>query len=330
MMYKFIGSHLPKKARDGYKALVEYAEIDMDAESLLGFIVIFGALFSAAITVLFHIILGFSVLMFAAVAAVVYVIFILASYMIPWFSVESKANFVDSILPDALNIMSVNIRSGLTTDRAFILSARPEFGPLEKQINDAGKRMMSGTEIREALLGMTRKIKSDLFDKTIKLIVEGIESGGQLSRLLDQTAQDIQKTKTIEAEVKASIMMYVFFIFFAAGIGVPVIYGISTNLVGVMAQQTSQIDIASISSVKGAFGGLKFTGISSVSVEPEFLVIFALLAMVVTSIFAGMIIGLIRNGKEKAGMKYIPIILIVSMVLFFVTKTLIAGILPAG
>lgn len=321
-MYKFIGSHIPK-LRNGFKSLLEYAHIDFDPDRFTGLIIVLGILISLLVAILFELILLLNPIFFVAVFVITYIIFVFGTYMVLWFSVESKANFVDKILPDALNMMAVNIRSGLTTDRAFLIAARPEFGPLEVEIREAGKRIMSGEDVRTSLLKIPEKIKSVLLERTMKLIVEGIESGGELSRLLEETAKDIERTKIIQAEVKANVLMYVIFIFFAAGIGVPIIYGISTNLVDVLIKQAADIGISSLPSQSSL--GISLTSFGQVSISSEFLTMFSLLAMLITSIFAGMIIGLIKDGKEKAGAKYIPMILILSVILFFITKILLTS-----
>jgi len=322
-MYKSLGRHLPKRIREGFGSLLEYSSIKYDPDKFTGFIIFFGVLIAVLIGFLLQLIFIFPLLVFGSLLAIVYIVFVLVIYMSLWFSAESKSRFVEKILPDALNMMAVNIRSGLTTEKAFMLAARPEFGPLEIEMREAGKRIMSGEEVRSSLLKMPEKIKSDLFEKTIRLIVEGIESGGELARLLEETASDIERTRIIDAEIKANVLMYVIFIFFAAGIAVPVIYSISTNLVEVLIEQASKYDISSLAS-QASFG-ISVKSFGQVSVSPNFLIIFSLLSMVVTSIFAGLIIGVIKDGKEKSGAKYIPILLILSVALFFVTRILLAG-----
>ena len=326
-MYRFVGSHLSKNFKKVFENLFYYSNVDIDVERFLGFIISFGLGVSVLISLFLYILFVFSPMVFVVSVVGIYVLILLIFYMILWFSAESKSKFVDTVLPDALNLMAVNIKSGMTTDRAFLLSARPEFGPLERQMREVGKKIISGIEIRKALLDMTKRVKSELFDRTIKLIVEGMESGGELARLLEETAQDIQKTRIIQSEVKANILMYVIFIFFAAAIGAPVVYGISTNIVEILAKQSTSFDFSTLpQQATGGFSGLSLSGVGKLSIPPGFLILYSVLSMIVTSIFGGLIIGLIKDGKEKAGVKYIPIILLLSISLFFVTKIVIGSV----
>ena len=77
-------------------------------------------------------------------------------------------------MPDALHLISSNLRSGLTIDQALILSARPEFGPLQKEIYKVGKDITLGVPIEKALTEFGSKIKSEKLQKTIQLIITGL------------------------------------------------------------------------------------------------------------------------------------------------------------
>ena len=79
---------------------------------------------------------------------------------------DSRAAEVEKVLPDALQLMSANIRAGMTVDRAILLAARPEFGILEEEIRRVGAKTVGGKSIKVALLEIKEKIKSDILDKT--------------------------------------------------------------------------------------------------------------------------------------------------------------------
>lgn len=330
MSYAFVSKILPGRMRKGYENLLGYTGIRIRPERFIGFMFLFG--FGIAFAVAFDamILLSLTIHTSVIIFALTYVVFEIFAYMWVWFSAESKGKFVDGILPDALQLMAMNIKAGLTPDRALLLSARPEFGAFEQEIRKAGKEIIAGKDVGTALLGIPKKIKSRLVDRTMNLIVEGMKSGGELADLLEQTATDIQSTKLVEKEVKANVLMYVIFIFFAAGIGAPLVFGISTHLVEVLTEQMGQFQAIEIGEVPPGvtpFGSFEaFTGITQTTINPDFLIIYATLCLIVTSIFGGLIIGLIKDGKEKEGAKYIPLLLAVSLILFFVTRTIIASV----
>ncbi|MFQ6055173.1 MAG: type II secretion system F family protein, partial [Methanosarcinales archaeon] len=126
-------------------------------------------------------------------------------------------------LPDVLQLISANVRAGMTVDKAIWLSARPEFGILEEEVRKVGAKTMGGKPINLALKEMSKKIKSKILDRTVKLIIEGIESGGDLAKLLDETSSNIRTTQSLRKEIRSSVMMYSIFILFAAVLGAPML-----------------------------------------------------------------------------------------------------------
>lgn len=308
----------PKSIRESYKTLMRYCDIEGDHERYVGKVVLTGLVLAFIVSVLFDLFI-FPMLLAAFVFVVVFVIIEIIGYLSLILRADAKGRVVESVLPDALLLMSMNIKSGITTDHALIVSARPEFGPLERELNRAGKLIVAGKEVRHALLNMTTRIRSELFDRTIRLILEGIESGGELSSLLHQTAEDIQNTRLVRNEVKSNLMMYGIFIFFAVGIGAPLLFGISTYLVGSIGTQFSTFQTGG--SDQMVFGGLQ--------ISPDFMLMFAVIALVVTSFFGGLIIGIIKSGSEKAGIKLIPLLLIISLFVFFSVRIAVASVFPA-
>jgi len=337
MSYVTIAKILPRKVRDGYRSLMVYSGVKVPGERFLGFTVIFGFLLALALAFSVMVFLGLTTNMMLTIFLVCYVLFEGGIYMWLWFRVESRRSFVERILPDALQIMAMNIRAGLTTERALILTARPEFGIFEKELKKAGKEIMAGKSLDDALLGITGRVKSRQLETTLKMIIDGIDSGGELASLLEQTSSDIQNTQLMEKEVKASVLMYVIFIFFAVGLGAPLIFGISTHLVETLTEQMSHFENVNIPDYEdigtvgiSPFGGITSTStlqtMKSVSIDPQFLVVYALVSLLVTSFFGGLVIGVIKDGSEKQGMRYIPILIGLSVGIFFITK-LIAGVL---
>jgi len=128
---------------------------------------------------------------------------------------DARAAEIEKVLPDALQLMSANVRAGMTVDRAIWLAARPEFGVLEEELRRAGTKTVGGKTIKLALMEMAARVKSDLLEKTFRLVIEGIESGGELARLLEETANNVRTVQSLRKEIKTSVTTYSIFIFFA-------------------------------------------------------------------------------------------------------------------
>ena len=314
-IYDFIYRMMPKGYRTWMETQMKCADFTISPSKYGGFSIFYGlavGLFSFLtvfmldlVNLQYSIIIGISAFMgFEA--------FI---HIIPLMIADKRANFTDEILPDALRLISSNIRSGLTPDKALLLAARPEFGPLEKEIRNSAKMTLSGEPIEFAIKNISKTINSKALRHVTELLAEGIARGGNLPSLLDGLANDIRQTKILKKEVHAVVMMYAIFIFFAAGLGAPLLYGISSFLVGTME------DIGSRIVVEQNFPtSMKFMSFQGIDLSQEFLIVYVSLSLAITSIFGGMLIGLIQEGTEKAGFKYIPVLLGLSLSIFFITR----------
>jgi pilus assembly protein TadC len=236
-------------------------------------------------------------------------------------AVDRRTKFIEKILPDALQLMAANIKSGFIPSRAMLLSARKEFGPLSDAIKKSGKEMMTGKPLQESLEEIPKSMKSEALETTISLIVRGIRSGGQLVSLFEETALDMRRKESIRKEVKANIIMYGIFIAFAGAIGAPVLYALSSFLV------TTITNMGAVTQIPQDFATtLPIIRFGSINISPDFLFWFSIAAILITTVFGGFIMGIIDSGREKAGIKYIPILLILAMVIFFSARIMIAGI----
>ncbi|MBN2094799.1 MAG: type II secretion system F family protein [Candidatus Aenigmarchaeota archaeon] len=227
---------------------------------------------------------------------------------------KKRAAIAEEMLPDALRLIASNLRAGIIPEKAFIDSARPEFGPLSLQIKEAGKAMMLGSQIKHAFMKIPEKIDSDLLRKTVNLIAEGIGRGANLSSLLDGLADDMKSTMMLKKDIKAQVASYSMFIMLAIGIGAPILFSASLFLVETLIGLGSILPSESLNA-----GGisLSFTGLL---ITKEFLLYYQIGLMCVSSLFGAILIGLISEGKEFAGIRYIPILLTMNLALFYFVK----------
>ncbi|MBN1940622.1 MAG: type II secretion system F family protein [Candidatus Diapherotrites archaeon] len=327
--YRRFGMLFPQKIREAFKKELEYVGMETPEANLLGFIFTFGLVISIAITANAYVFLNTGIWLALAIFAVLFVVFGAGIYL--WLNMiaENRGKFVQRILPDVLQLVSSNLKSGLTTEKALLASARPEFGVFAKELKLASAKVLAGERIEEALTEITYKIKNRSLERTMWLMVQGIRSGGEVADLLSQLSEDLREENALQDETQAEVSMYILLIFIAAAIGAPILFGVSSYIVGVLSEQTEQFiitpeeleDITSRSPVG------KFLGVPQISISPEFATMFSLLALLVTCTFASLIMGVINTGKEKNGIKYLPAILIVGVSLFFIIRMVLEMVL---
>ncbi len=311
----FVFSRLPEKYQEFIKREGTYAGYEGSIEKFVFWI--FAAFFAvillevAALAVIWPASwISMLLLSFIALAA------ISAPYIVFSSAADSRKKEINDMLPDFLLLAAANIKSGLTIDRAILFSARPEFGDLSREFKKVAFDIYSGEPIDSAFSKITKRINSEVLERTISLLVEGIKSGGAVAKLLEETAMDIRNTETLQKEIRASVMMYVMFIFMAAVLGAPVLFAISTFLIQGTMSMWSGMDMTISPEMQGA----SMIKISPPSIDTTIFSYFAVSAIIITTTFSGILISLIQTGNARGGMKYSPLFTSVALVIYFAAK----------
>jgi pilus assembly protein TadC len=315
-MYKIISRIYPAQVRERIKTLLKYSDLKVDSNNFIGFAILSSFLLAVFSSFMVY---GFTKLHQKYVYLIVigfFVIFQIFFYFAVLFRAEGKARFIESVLPDALQLTSSNLKAGFTVERAFILSARPEFGPFSDELSMLGREITTGKDIKEAMLEMTERIKSEKLKKTVELIAFSIESGGELATLLSQTAQNLRNQMLIEERTRASVLMYFIFILSAVAFASPVLFALSSFLATIMTKQ--------LSAVEAPPGIAMPIVISKIPLTQNFILGFIVITLTTLSIFGSLALGLIKKGEAKEGIKYIPFILISTLGIFFSIRAVLS------
>ena len=202
-MYRTISRLIPRKIREHFKLLIKQTDVKTDPDALIGFVVIFGLGLSLFFSFITASVFNTNVIILTLLIFIIYIVII---YMLLLVRSKKKSSQIEAALPDALQLMSGNLRAGMTTDRALLLSSREEFGALKYEIDIIGKEITSGKEIEQSLMNMTKRVRSSRLEKAIYLIVSGLKAGGELAALLDQTAENLRNEKVVDEKVRSNIL----------------------------------------------------------------------------------------------------------------------------
>ena len=190
---------------------------------------------------------------------------------------------------------------------------------MSDELNTVGKKLALGGDIVASLVEFSNHIKSEKLKKTIMLIVSGLQSGGELTELLDQVVFNLRHEKFVDEKIRANVLMYAVFIFIAIGLGAPLLFGLSSFLVSVLQENLATIDIPQNTPLPITF--------SEVHISPNFIVFFSVISLITSSLLGSLILGLITKGYEKRGIKFIPILLLLSLSIFFLSRYFIKTLL---
>ncbi|MEA3431047.1 MAG: type II secretion system F family protein [Nanoarchaeota archaeon] len=223
---------------------------------------------------------------------------------------------IEKVLPDYLSIVSSNLESGMTINKALWEGATPEFGILTKEIKLAAKQVTTGKDLSDALRKFSQKYDSLILNRAIDLIIEGIRSGGELANIINRVVENIEQTIYLKKEMQAASLSYVIFITSIVVVIAPFLFALSYNLLLIVSKIAAKIVIPGGAA---SFGSLSIlSAITNLSIDPMEFKKFSYLAIMVISLFSSMIISIISKEKIIGGIKYIPLFILGSVGLFLI------------
>lgn len=228
---------------------------------------------------------------------------------------------IEAVLADFLQLTSANISAGMPIDRALWYAVRPKFGVLAKEIEEVAKATLTGEDLGKALTNFADKYDSIVLKRSINLLLEGMQGGGEIADLLNKIALDIQEIRIMKKEMAASVLTYVIFISFATAVISPMLFALSEQLLAVINKIVGSIDMEP--------GTNSFFQIGGATLTTGDFTVFAVVMLIITSIFSSFIISTIRTGSMRKGLKLIFFFIISTMVIYYVGR-LLFGALMSG
>lgn len=251
---------------------------------------------------------------FAGVLLLVWLVF----FIFVDLRIMRRRQVVEEVLPEFLQLTAANIRAGMSIDRAMWFAMRPKFGVFAAEIENVAKSTISGDDFNKALLVFAEKYRSPIVARSMHLLIEGIDAGGEVADLLNRIAEDISDLRLLRKDMAASVTTYVIFISVAAVLAAPVLFALSTQLLGVVTTLSNSLDVGSTSQVGFSF--------SSVAVDQIDFQIFSVVALGVTSFFAACIVAIVKKGAVKLGLRYIPLFVLCAIGLYLALNHFLGGV----
>lgn len=225
--------------------------------------------------------------------------------------IYDRTRQMEEVLPDFLQIVSSNLKGGMSFEKSLWSAINPKFKVLSEEIGIAAKKVMTGEDIEVALAEFIEKYNSPMLKRSIELIISEVEGGGKISDIIDRVIYNLKQTKDLKEEMSASVLTYVIFITTIVILISPGLFALSYNLLIMIGSFMSKLALGNLSSA-GINMPLSFSG---VSIDPNMFKKFSYAALATIAIFSSMIVSIIQKGNVKGGVRFIPVF--VASSLFF-------------
>lgn len=241
-------------------------------------------------------------------------LFMLCMYLYLDIVIFNRTKKMEEVLPDFLQEVSSNLKGGLAFEKSLWVAIKPRFGILANEIALAAKKVMTGNDVDVALNEFANKYNSSMLKRAMELIVSEIQSGGKVANIIDRVVENLKKTKALKDEMTASVLTYMIFIAAIVIFISPMLFALAYNLLVVI---TKVAALLGTTAAAGASPGM-LSNMGNISVNKEDFVWFSRIALGVIAFFAAMIVSIIEKGNVFSGVKYIPIFVVGTEIMYII------------
>jgi len=247
-----------------------------------------------------------------AIHGAVLIAIIAIAYIYLDLTIYTRTKKMEAVLPDFLRLVSENLKGGMPFEKSLWSAIKPEFGILSQEVRLAAKKVMTGTDVDKAIVEFTCKYNSPMLRRSFDLIMEGMKSGGKTADVIDKVIDTIEETKELKADMAATNLSYVIFVSLIVIAVAPGLFTLSYQFLTILKGLGERVSSTGVQQVTAGMP-IKFGGSSF---DPQAFKQFSQYALMVISVFAGMIISLINRGSIKGGVKFIPFLFFGSQIFY--------------
>jgi flagellar protein FlaJ len=217
-------------------------------------------------------------------------------------NVRSRNRIVDN-LSDTLRKLSSANDTGQTLLDSTSTVAETSSGKLATEFEVMYAKVNYGMSLRDSLIEFNNKYHLPRLARTIKLIAKAQEASSQITEVLSTAAQSSENQDDIDRERKSRTRMQVVIIIMTFLTLLAVMAILKTQFLDVLAGLTSQAG-------GGGGGGGSFGG----DVNTTLLSMLFFHAVTMQAFFSGLISGYMRAGKVMSGLKFVVILITITLV----------------
>jgi len=210
---------------------------------------------------------------------------------------------IDSIFPDFVRDLAESRRAGMTFTRAILFASKGHYGILTPEIQKISQQVSWGGSVTDALLAFSQRVNTKSIRRTISLIIEASNSGGNVADVLDVAAKDAREIKMLEAERRTNMMSYVVVIYVGMFVFLAIVLILLTSFIPAMVGG------------EGSHGMQGIMGGGSVASQGEITGVFYL-ACIIQSFGSALVAGVFEDGRFSSSVKHIFIMVFSTWLLF--------------
>jgi flagellar protein FlaJ len=211
---------------------------------------------------------------------------------------------IDQKFPEFLRDLAESQRAGMTLTEAVITASKGQYGQLTPDIRKMAAQIEWGVSFGDALSRFAKRVNTPLINRTVSLVTEASNAGGNVVDVLTAAADDSREIQQIVKERKQAMSIYVMIIYIAFAVFIGVIAVLNAQFIPEVAKAVAKADGVAI-------GGLRFKAFD----QDDFKILF-FHAAVIQGFGGGLVAGVMSGGKPVHGLRHSFLLVFIGWVLF--------------
>ncbi|KUH32709.1 type II secretion protein F [Thermococcus celericrescens] len=219
-------------------------------------------------------------------------LFLSMAFGYPYWKVMKRVEEMEKNLPDAFFYLASSLRAGISFSEALEELTTAKFGALTDEFKKTVAEIKKGRPTVDALRAFAiRNRKSVVLYRSMMIIIEALERGAPMSDVLVYVGNDVREILRIRQERKASTGMQMMFFIITSGFIGPMILAVVYKVMETMGTDMVVLPVDTIKLILLGF-------------------------VVIQAFISGLGIGVIREGKYSAGLKYSLMLMLVGVAVY--------------
>ena len=234
-------------------------------------------------------------------------------FWIDFFAEQKRQKEIELKFLEFMKGIVENVRSGVSITKSIGILAEKDFGALTPYIKKLSNQVDWGIPIHKSFITFGRDTKNAVIKRSISIIIEAEESGGDIADVLDSVANSVMTIKKMKEERKSTVYSQiiqgyiVFFVFIA------IMLVLQLWLFPKMSEMSGSIK-DSLGYLGGMGAGMVGEG-SYISLDRIFFTL-----VLIQGFFAGIMIGKFSEGTLKQGLLHSLILITLAALIITTAK----------
>ncbi len=205
------------------------------------------------------------------------------------------------------------VKSGVSVPQAIINVSDKDYGAITPYVKKLNNQIELGIPLKEALITFSNDTKNGVIKRSVAIIIEAEESGGNIEAVLESVSSSVVDVKKMKAERKASVYSQivqgyiVFFVFIA----------IMLVLQVKLFPKLTEFAAGGGSLLSTGLSGIVQIGQATGKINLDLIFFFLI---IIQGFFAGIMIGKFSEGTLKNGLVHSLILVTLSILIVTTVK----------